>query len=988
YIEFWLMDPFVTERQTNPSLSGIRGGNLFFNLGDVSEDVLRDGRKAFEHGLPTVPYHLQEISVVDTTVWGRVPRLQSLVNAFDSDPHSRQFQDVGLDGLNDEEERSFFAWFLQEIADLHGASPALTRAYNDPSSDNFRHFLGRDWDDVPGHYPEIRKILNRYRYFTRPQGNSPSSAQVTDDFRAQQTTRPNTEDINNDNTLNEAENYFQYRVQLRPDMMWEVGQNYITDIQETRVQLRNGREETVKWFQFKIPIRNPDRVVGQIQNFQSIRFIRMFLQGWQEEVVLRFGTLELVRSEWRRYNHQLFEDGAYLTVPPTDQTEFDITTLNIEENSNRFPIPYVTPPGIERQINHGTVNNILMNEQALSMRILNLADGDARAIHRLFDLDLRQFGHLRMFVHAEQVDDTDCLRDDDLHLFIRLGSDFKDNFYEYSMPLKLTPWGARSAREIWPLENEIALDLERIVELKARRNEHFRRQPAGTPVSFSTPFSETDPDGRILTVVGNPTLSSVNTIMIGVRNPRRTIDRPNDDGRPKSVEVWINELRVTDFNHRSGWAATGRAQAFLGDIGNVNFSTSYTTANFGQLETRITELQQDNIFSFDFSTSLELGRFLPPESGLRIPVHFDYSRSMNNPEFNPLDPDIRTSRDLETWATSEQRRRIEHQIQDLTIRQNINFMNVRRERTNMDRAPQFYDISNFTFSYSYSGMRSRNIDIEFHNRDIHRGGFTYAYTIPSRSITPFADISILQDNWLALFRNFNFSPLPRSVAFHTEMTREFSEMQLRNKSMHDIIIRPTYFKRFDWIRGYDLRWDLARSLQFDYSATAIAIIDEPTGGRISRGERRDSVWESILSFGTMRNFNQSANLVWTIPINKIPIFDWISATASYNSTFRFEGAMNAMAHLGNTIENANTQSLRTNLDFVRLYNRSPFLRSINTPRRTTPQRPQPNRPGQQQQQQQEETQIWETLYRGFLRMMMGFRNVSFDYRVTNGILLP
>jgi len=1003
YIEFWLMDPFARERDANGGVlpNGIRGGDLFFNLGDISEDVLRDGRMSFEHGLPTGPYHLQEVSVVDTTVWGRVPNLQSLVNAFDSDPASRQFQDIGLDGLNNEDERSFFSWFLDDIANLRGVPRSSTREYSDPSSDDFRHFLGGDWDNVPGHYDlnipptnRVRHILERYRYFTRPEGNSPSSAQTTEDFRQQQTTRPNTEDINNDNTLNEAENYFQYRVQLRPGFM-NVGENFITDINRAPVRLANGTDTHVYWYQFRIPIRNPDRVVGQIQNFQSIRFIRMFLQGWDEEVVLRFGTLELVRSEWRRYNHQLFEDGVY-TSAPNDQTEFHITTVNVEENSNRFPIPYVTPPGVERQINYGTMTNILMNEQALSMRVLNLADGDARAIHRLMDLDLRQFGYLRMFAHAQQVFENDCLRDDDVHLFIRLGSDFKDNYYEFSLPLKLTDWGARSARDIWPLENEVTIDLERIVELKARRNEHFRQ--AGAPVSFSTPFSETFYERingvdipRTYTVVGSPSLSAINTIMIGIRNPRKRRPDDNDDGRAKSVEVWINELRVTDFNHKSGWAATGRAQAFLGDLGSVSISGSHTTANFGQLETRITELQQDHVTSFDFSTSLELGRFLPPNVGLRIPVHFDFSRSLSNPEFNPLDPDIRTSRDLETWPTAEQRRRVREEIQDIVIRQNINFINVRRERTNMERTPQFYDISNFTFSYSYSAMRARNIDIEYHNREVHRGGFTYAYTIPARTITPFANTGMAQNRWFALLTDFNFNPLPRSVAFNTEVMREFSEMRLRDKTPEhiQILIRPTYFKRFDWMRNYDLRWDLTRSLQFDYSATAIAIIDEPLGGRIDTRERRDSVWQSVFSLGTMRNFNQTANLVWTIPIDRIPILDWISATASYNSTFRFEGAMNAMAHLGHTVENANTQTIRTNLDFVRLYNRSSFLRGINTPRRTTPQRPQPARPGQQPQQpQQEETSTWETLYTGFLRILMGFRSASFEYRVTNGIMLP
>ncbi|MCL2027701.1 MAG: cell surface protein SprA [Bacteroidales bacterium] len=990
YIEFWLMDPFINPDYTRNMNSN--GGKLYFNLGDVSEDVLRDGRKAFENGMPTTAF----TENVDTTVWGRVPNLQSLVNAFDNDPNSRQFQDIGLDGLSSklkpgqdlsDEYLFFFESFLQPLRNLYEEGllsyDEFLKAAEDPSSDDFQHFLGSRWSGQTG----SDKILERYKNFTNPDGNSPSSIQNTEDFSQQQTTRPNTEDINNDNTLNEAENYFQYEVTLRPDQM-RVGQNYITDSTTARVRLANRTDVDVTWYQFKIPIRSPDRTVGQIQNFQSIRFMRMFLKDWYEDVVLRFGTLELVRSEWRKYNHQLFEDNIYITAPPNDQTEFDLTVVNIEENSNRSPIPYVIPPGIERQINYGTVNNVQMNEQALSMKVTNLVDGDARAIHKISDLDLRQFKYLRMFAHAEKVNEQDDIRDSCLVLFVRLGSDFKDNYYEYEVPLALTPWFSRSTQEIWPSANEIEINLEKMVDLKVSRNTKFRQTP-GRGIDFTLPYSE-NIDGRKYTIVGSPSLSAVKTIMIGVRNPKKIRPGDDDDGKAKSAEVWINELRLTDFNQKTGFATTGRAQAFLGDLGNVNVSGSYTSANFGQLETRITELQQDNVFSVDISTNLELGKFLPPESGVKIPVHYDYSRSLNNPEYNPLDPDVRTSRDLRTYATDAERDEVKEKIQDVVVRQNINFMNVRKEYTNKDVKPQFYHIENFTASYSYSGMQARSVDIEYNNRDIHKGGLTYAYSIQNKPVTPFAKTALAKNKSWALLTDFNFNYLPKSFAFNTEIMREFNENKLRDKSPEhiQILVRPTYFKRFDWMRNYDLKWDFAKSLQFDYNASAIALIEEPTG-KIDTREKRDSVWQSVFQLGTIRNFNQNANLVWTIPINKIPILDWLSASAGYGSTYRWEGSLNALASLGHTIENSNTQTIRTNADFVRLYNKIPFLRAINTPRRTTPARPQPARPGQAQQpQQQTSTSTWETLYKGFFRMVMGVRNASFEYRVTEGILLP
>ncbi len=172
------------------------------------------------------------------------------------------------------------------------------------------------------------------------------------------------------------------------------------------------------------------------------------------------------------------------------------------------------------------------------------------------------------------------------------------------------------------------------------------------------------------------------------------------------------------------------------------------------------------------------------------------------------------------------------------------------------------------------------------------------------------------------------------------------------------------------------------------NATANAYIEEPIG-KIDTKEERDSIWQSIFNLGKLRNFNQAANLTWTIPINKIPMLDWVTASAGYNTNYRWEGATNATQQLGNTIENSNTKTIRGQVDFVRLYNKIPLLKAINTPRRTTPTRPQANRPGQQQQPQpSNNTPIWETLYRGFFRALMGFRNAGIEYQTTEGILLP
>ncbi len=384
YVEFWLMDPFVYDENH-------RGGDLYINLGDVSEDVLRDGRKSFENGLPID----DNVINVDTTAWGRVPTVPAVTNAFDNNPASREFQDVGLDGLSSEDERSFFNEnFLQVIADMYGTtSEAYQQAWNDPSADNFQYYRGTELDanEVP--------ILERYKRYNGLEGNSPTSEQSPEPYPTSATNIPNNEDINEDGTLNEAERYFQYRVSLRPEDM-EVGSNYITDVMEANVRLANNEVEKVRWYQFKIPLHDPGRqVIGNIQDFKSIRFMRMFFKDFEEPIICRFATLELVRSDWRVYDRELAAPGEYVPGDNRD-TRYDVFTVNIEENGQRQPIPYVLPPGIEREQDLGTTTMHQRNEQSLAMRISNLQDGDARAVYKTANLDVRQYRRLKMFAHA------------------------------------------------------------------------------------------------------------------------------------------------------------------------------------------------------------------------------------------------------------------------------------------------------------------------------------------------------------------------------------------------------------------------------------------------------------------------------------------------------------------------------------------------------------------------------------------------------------
>ncbi|MEC8758922.1 MAG: cell surface protein SprA, partial [Bacteroidota bacterium] len=439
YIQFWVMDPFNEDSQNDT------GGELYLNLGSISEDLLNDGQLAFENGLPSAnqPAPIQE------STWGQVadPSTFNVVNAFDNSTGDYSLQDVGLDGLNSQEEQEFFGDWLTGLQD--DLEPEAYDAYRaDPSADDFRYF--RD----PVAQANEENVLERYRFFNGYEGNS-STAQP-EGYPIASTTLPNTEDINEDLTLSAIESYFQYRIPLRPGDLTEanIGRNYLSDVLLASTTMPNGETKEVKWLQFKVPIRDFEQRVGGISDFRSIRFMRVFMKGWRQPVTLRFARLELIRGEWRKFEESLAGPQEIEPDDPSD-TQFAISAVNVEENGYRQPINYVVPPGIIREINVATANQAQLNEQSLQLEICGLEDGDARAAYRNINFDMRMYKRLRMFVHGEAFRSDEPLETGDLSVFVRLGSDFVDNYYEYEIPLTVTPWGVTEETEIWPVANEV-----------------------------------------------------------------------------------------------------------------------------------------------------------------------------------------------------------------------------------------------------------------------------------------------------------------------------------------------------------------------------------------------------------------------------------------------------------------------------------------------------------------------------------------------------
>jgi len=912
YIEFWVMDPFI-----NDTLGLNEGGDLFFNLGDISEDILKDSRKSFENGLPTTA----ELTNVDTTVWGRVSTQQSLVHEFDNNVQSRQYQDVGLDGMNDSDEQSFRKNYLETMKNI--VTPgALANVEKDPSSDNFHYFRGSDYD------AEKLGILERYKNYNGPDGNSPTAEMSKESYTTSASTQPDMEDINSDNTLNEYERYYQYNISIRHEDM-VVGRNSISSIREAVVALKNGTIDTVKWYQFKVPIKSPDESFGSISDFKSIRFMRLFMKGFSQPTFLRFATLDLVRADWRKYTSNV--DGEINTNSLI--TQFDLSAVNIEENASRTPVNYVLPPGTERVIDPSSPQLLQLNEQSLVLRAIDLEEGEARAAYKTLSMDFRNYKRLKMDVHAEAITGS-TLKDEELSLFVRIGSDYYNNYYEYEVPLSLTEPGryfsdTESDRyKVWPDTNRIDLSLKTLTDLKLQRNIELRTANSG--VSLSQVYSIVK-GIRTIKIKGNPNLGNVEVMMLGIRYNKKD---ENNYG-PRSVEVWLNELSLTGLNESGGWAANGRVTARLADLGSVIFAGSYRSIGFGGIDQKVNERSMADLSQIDIAANLELGKFFPEKAKVRIPMYYGYSRSLSNPKYNPIDPDITMKDALNTAESKAAKDSIKQLGQDLVVRKSLNFTNVKIDKTNKSGKPRLYDPTNFSMTYSFSKIFNRDVNTEFNVEKTYRGLFSYNFTNRPAVYEPFKKSKLFSNNLFKLIRDFNISPMPSQISFRMDLYRYYNETQLRNVSNPNLIVSPTFNKDFILNSYFDIRYNLTRSFQFDFSSQKTARIDEPEG-RINRNDddytmKRDSILTNLMNLGRPTLYHHIINANYTVPINKVPLLDWTSLSARYQGMYDWQAGpvTDKSIVLGNVIENSRQVQLNGQLNMVTLYNKVGFLKEIN-----------------------------------------------------------
>ena len=924
YIEFWMLDPFIYDRQTT-------GGDLYFNLGEISEDILKDEKKFFENGLPIDG----DTSKVDYTVWGKVPKQQSTVYAFDNTAGARLLQDVGLNGLSSDEEKEYPAYqdYLNKLRQKLNAvtltemenDPLQLSPFFDPAGDKFHYFRGSDYDSQ-----EV-DILTRYKRYNGTEGNSKDINDSGERYSTSSKTVPDVEDINQDNTLNKNRKYFEYKVRITPQDT-VVGENFIADKRTSSVRLADGTTESVTWYQFKIPVKQYQRRVGAINDFKTIRFMRMYMTGFKESVVLRFGTLQLVRGEWRSYEQDLSDP----KMPPAVKGKLEVSTVNIEENSDRDPVSYTLPPGVSRVLDPSQPQIRQENEQALSLKITDLAAQDARAVYKNTNYDLRQYKRLQLFTHAEAPKlDVNDLADGDLAVFIRLGSDYKNNYYEYEVPLKLTPHGkynynnSEHQKIVWPAENMLNFRLEILTDLKLERNREKRSGTNG--VSFQTVYSGRDPDndGNTIRVKGNPSLSEVKTVMIGVRNVRNKL---------KSGEVWVNELRLTDFNEEGGWAANANLNVALSDLGTVNVGGRIETAGFGALDQSLNERRMEDFKQYNVATSIELGKLFPEKAQVSIPFYYAYSKETYDPKYNPLDQDVKLKDAIDKAETKAEKDSIRNYSQDRTVIKSVSFNNVRVNIKSKNPMP--YDPANFTLGYSYSINDKKNPETEYETTKDYRANFAYSYVPYVKPIKPFDKLLKKNNGYTRYAKQLAFNVAP-SINFQTAMMRNYYEIKLRDLTgaatgvPNDIPV--TFSQNFYWDRAFSLNWAFTNNLNITFSSGTNARIEEPYV-QVNKELNpdgyqlwKDSVKKSIADLGTPMKYDQQFMATWQLPLQLIPVLDWTNASLSYNATYNWDrgATVSEDIEMGNTIKNQRQFDLQANLNLLSLYNKNKYLKKIN-----------------------------------------------------------
>ncbi len=904
FIEFWVMDPYEYTDNTN-------SGQIRFNIGNISEDVLRDGRKQYENGLPEA---VGDGTDTQETPFGVIPRNQSLVYTFDSNGEARVQQDAGFDGLKNSAEQT---------QDAYGPFTAE----EDPSADDYEFFLQSG----------EQNIEDRYRKYNGTDGDSPT--EVTDTNRGR-LGQPTIEDINRDNTMNTIDQYFEYTIDIDPTRLSPESNPLITDEQTFSGEALDGTPINSRWLQFKIPLSESDirTAQGSSVDLRSARFMRMYLTGFDQEILLRLASLDLVRGSYRTFTETT-------SIPLSDEGrinfgngQLSVSSVSVEENPG-----YVVPPGVVReQLNNN--NQILQqDERSLALTVADLDANDSRAVFRNFNIDMRQYENIEMFLHAEELPGAP-LDDGELTAIVRLGNDFTDNYYQIELPLENTSLtdNLNNPDVVWPINNRLKVPLSLLQKIKAEvsTNTNFDR----TQLIFLDENGNPDPANQNVGefrvgIKGNPSFGNVRVLMLGVKNNK-------SDGSRASGQVWFNELRLSGLKNEGGWAAVANVDANIADFANFTVSGRKSTIGFGSIEQGPNERSQEDLAQYDFTTSVNVGQLLPKKWGIKIPTTYSRGEQLITPQYDPLNQDLILDNVLDAAPDSETKRQIEERSTEYTKRQSVSVIGLRKERVG-EKAPMPYDVENFSFSSTYNQTDHRDFEIEESIDQTFNLNGTYNYSFAPLELSPLKKVKVLKSKHLSFLRDFNINPLPTNISFTSGVNRSFNEQKFRDVTLsaNDIQIDALQQRNYLFNWQYALAFNLTKSLNFNFNANSNRVVRNFVDEQ-NNVDRSISIWDGLFETGIPNQLNQTLQANYELPFKKFPGLEFIQSSYSYTGDFQWlkgsevfrnltvandQGDQVAIPDQGNTIQNSSVHRLNSTFDLNKLYKSIGFVkRTSNT----------------------------------------------------------
>lgn len=897
YVEFWMMDPYADGKTlgTDP--------RLLLHLGNVSEDVLKDGKMQYENGLPTPGTP----SSTTNSNWGVQPKQPPILYAFSTEGDDRRVQDAGYDGLtSDQEAMRFGNTFVNPVTNIA-----------DPAVDDFVFYLS---DKFTG--TQASSVVERYKYFRNPEGNSEANSLNV----ASQT--PDAEDINKDYNLDQTENYNQYVIKLDQPSLTLGGGNNIVDVKTVKATFQNGQTSDVKWYLFRIPVSKYDLQEGSHDPsvLNNVRFARLMLAGFDQTSTLRFGTMDLVRSDWRKYDSKIAstvvsapEEGIGTVADPN----FEVGSVNIEENALNQP-PYVLPPGIDRQVLSGNAGAQRQNEASLYMKVTDLKS-EARGVFKNTTLDMRRYKKLKLFVHAHDPLNRVIGMDEKTKFFIRFGSDATDNYYEYESSLKMTPTTATAPMEIWPLENEVDFDVQNFVDAKIRRDK------SGVAITNRTMDPAYQEPFKNIYIKGRPSLGNITTIMIGVRNA----DVRGGAGITRIL--WVNEIRLSEIENDGGYAGNASLNFNMGDLATVNANASYTSVGFGNIDSKPAERTQSTQSAFSINTAVNLDKFLPEKTGVKIPLNYSYSQTIEDPKYNPLDTDV----EFNKAPNKDQLKKV---ARTYTQQRSIGVVNMHKERVNPNKKPKFYDIENVSVTAVYNDDYFRDIYTKKNYRQYLRGYIDYNYTFKPWVIKPFNKMisdTAKSTKYLRWVKEFNFNPIPTRISFRTEIDRNYNELEFRNV---EAILNGDMNNNFDAIRNrnfffgwqYGLGFNFTKSLKLEINSATRTLNDNLDVNSMDN----KSIFGNVFRAGRPVLYNHRAQLNYKLPFQYLPYLDFIDAEVGYGFTYNWaarstsllgfvDPQTNQAQSLGSVGQNTNVIQVTGSADLPKFFGQFNYFKNIN-----------------------------------------------------------